>query len=102
MPRNAAEFRKFVERRAFIGGSDARVIMGTDEAALLWPMAGKAWRTRARGPVRQPYCPAGARDRSPQPKLVRAQQRANRGMRSTPAPTSCAPVDGRNARRNDR
>jgi predicted phage-related endonuclease len=35
MPTNAAEFRKFVERRSFIGGSDARVIMGSDEAALL-------------------------------------------------------------------
>jgi predicted phage-related endonuclease len=35
MPTNAVEFRKFVERRSFIGGSDARIIMGSDEAALL-------------------------------------------------------------------
>jgi predicted phage-related endonuclease len=35
---NAVEFRKFLERRSFIGGSDARVIMGHDEVALvrLW------------------------------------------------------------------
>src|SRR6266478_2346731 len=38
MAKNALETRKFVERRTFIGGSDARIIMGTDEAALvrLW------------------------------------------------------------------
>jgi hypothetical protein len=30
-------------RRAFIGGSDARIIMGNDEAALirLWPRSGE-------------------------------------------------------------
>src|SRR6516165_7076859 len=35
---DAVKFRKFVERRSFIGGSDARIIMGSDEAALfrLW------------------------------------------------------------------
>src|SRR5262245_19200781 len=38
MATNTLEIRKFVERRAFIGGSDARIIMGSDEAALhrLW------------------------------------------------------------------
>jgi predicted phage-related endonuclease len=38
MPTNAAEFRTFATRRSFIGGSDARVIMGDDEEALfrLW------------------------------------------------------------------
>jgi hypothetical protein len=35
MSTHAAEFRKFVGRRSFIGGSDARVIMGSDESALL-------------------------------------------------------------------
>ena len=28
--------RNHVNRRTFIGGSDARIIMGEDEAALLW------------------------------------------------------------------
>jgi predicted phage-related endonuclease len=34
----APAYRKHVDRRLFIGGSDARVIMGSDEAALtrLW------------------------------------------------------------------
>jgi predicted phage-related endonuclease len=35
MPTNAVEFRKFAARGSFIGGSDARVIMGADEAALI-------------------------------------------------------------------
>jgi predicted phage-related endonuclease len=34
MSRSAAEMQKPVDRRAFIGGSDARIIMGEDEAAL--------------------------------------------------------------------
>jgi predicted phage-related endonuclease len=35
MPTDAAEFRTFATRRSFIGGSDARIIMGNDEEALL-------------------------------------------------------------------
>jgi predicted phage-related endonuclease len=41
MAKNALETRKFVERRAFIGGSDARIIMGNDEAALI-----QLWREK--------------------------------------------------------
>ena len=38
MPTTAVEFPKLAARGSFIGGSDARIIMGTDEAALtrLW------------------------------------------------------------------
>ena len=35
MATNTLEIRNFAERRAFIGGSDARIIMGDDEAALI-------------------------------------------------------------------
>jgi predicted phage-related endonuclease len=35
MATNTLEIRKFTERRAFIGGSDARIVMGSDEAALI-------------------------------------------------------------------
>src|SRR5947209_15866099 len=38
---DAVKFRKFVERRSFIGGSDARIIMGSDEAALV-----RLWREK--------------------------------------------------------
>jgi predicted phage-related endonuclease len=41
MATNPLEMRKFVERRAFIGGSDARIIMGDDEAALI-----RLWREK--------------------------------------------------------
>src|SRR5262245_5897353 len=35
------EFRRAVDRRSFIGGSDARIIMGDDEAALV-----RLWREK--------------------------------------------------------
>ena len=41
MATNAPETRKFVERRTFIGGSDARIIMGADETALV-----RLWREK--------------------------------------------------------
>ena len=40
-----ARIRNFTDRRYFIGGSDARIIMGDDEAALL-----RLWREK-RGEV---------------------------------------------------
>src|SRR6266852_6345287 len=45
MAKNALETRKFVERRTFIGGSDARISMGQDEVALV-----RLWREK-RGEV---------------------------------------------------
>src|SRR5262247_3340250 len=38
---DTVKFRKFVERRSFIGGWDARIIMGGDEAALV-----RLWREK--------------------------------------------------------
>jgi predicted phage-related endonuclease len=35
MQLGTVELRKRIERRAFLGGSDARIIMGNDEEALL-------------------------------------------------------------------
>ena len=35
------------DRKHFIGGSDARIIMGSDEAALHPALAGEARRSRA-------------------------------------------------------
>src|SRR6202048_2988635 len=48
MPTNAGEFHKFVARGSFIGGSDARIIMGTDDAALI-----RLWREK-RGEAEPP------------------------------------------------
>jgi predicted phage-related endonuclease len=48
MPTNAVEFRKYPARSSFIGGSDARIIMGGDEAALL-----RIWREK-RGEAEPP------------------------------------------------
>ena len=36
-----AKVHKFFERRSFIGGSDARIIMGADQAALI-----RLWREK--------------------------------------------------------
>src|SRR5438105_5836167 len=41
MTGNTLEIRKLTGRRAFIGGSDARIIMGSDEAALI-----RLWREK--------------------------------------------------------
>lgn len=41
MSRNAAQVDKSVDRRSFIGGSDARTIMGGDENALI-----RLWREK--------------------------------------------------------
>src|ERR1035438_5235905 len=45
MSGNTSVSHRYIDRRAFIGGSDARVIMGDDEAALVW-----LWREK-RGEV---------------------------------------------------
>ena len=41
MKTNSQDFHKIADRRSFIGGSDARIIMGNDEAALL-----RLWREK--------------------------------------------------------
>jgi predicted phage-related endonuclease len=41
MTKNDVRFGKFIERRSFIGGSDARIIMGDDEEALV-----RLWREK--------------------------------------------------------
>ena len=53
---------KSTDRRYFIGGSDARIIMGNDEAALV-----RLWREK-RGDW--------GRDRSTEPKMVSGEYRS--------------------------
>ena len=63
------------DRRGFIGGSDARIIMGNDEAALL-----RLWREK-RGEAEPQdlsgnlIVQLGVGDGGPQSALVRAQHR---------------------------
>jgi len=55
------------DRRSFIGGSDARIIMGADEAALI-----RLWREK-RGeadPLRQSHRAARESNRGAEPLLV--------------------------------
>src|ERR1700730_14188205 len=86
----------YPNRRGFIGGSDARIIMGDDESRPHPPLARETGPNRAGGPVRQPHCSARSGDRTTQPALVRAQHRANRRMRPASAPASGAALDGGN------
>src|SRR5262245_54278609 len=50
MHTNPVEFPKFLERRSFLGGSDARIIMGNDEAALV-----RLWREKRGETEHQDY-----------------------------------------------
>ena len=68
MPRKSAEAWTPSGRRYFIGGSDARIIMGDDEAALLRLWRGKRGEVEPGGPSRQPHRPARGRHRTPQPR----------------------------------
>jgi predicted phage-related endonuclease len=55
----------WTSRRSFLGGSDARIIMGTDESALirLWQeKRGEIEPEDLSGPLRKPHCAARGRE----------------------------------------
>ena len=81
---------KRLNRRSFIGGSDARIIMGSDEAALL-----RLWREK-RGEAE----PEDLSDRAPQSTLVRAQCRARHYASTAAGPAPSDPLDGGDSRRD--
>jgi hypothetical protein len=111
IPLNAAPVHlKGPDRRSFIGGSDARIIMGTDEAALLRPWREKRGDSyfrlrcfRKRTPSSSPLSPmnstpaassarcnfarASSETRGPVPASVRRERRA-------PAPVRRGPTSG--------
>ena len=62
-----------LNRQSFIGGSDARIIMGSDQAALLRLWREKRGETEPEDLSRQSHRPAWPGDRAPQSALVRAQ-----------------------------
>ena len=90
---------KVTERRLFIGGSDARIIMGDDEAALLRLWREKRGEVDARGPVRQPDCATRPRHREAEPTLVASQYRADGHRCPAMGPPSNPSVDGGDPRR---
>ena len=63
------------DRRHFIGGSDARIIMGQDEKALIRLWQEKRGGGRAGGPLRRTHRPTRLGDRRPQSAMVRAHYR---------------------------
>ena len=64
---NTVPRSKKPDRRQFIGGSDARIIMSPDKAALIRLWKEKRGEAEPRGPVRQSHRPAGGRDRGAEP-----------------------------------
>jgi predicted phage-related endonuclease len=65
----------YVTRRSFIGGSDARIIMGSDEAALVRLWREKRGEAEPEDLVGQPHRATWESYRGAQPLLVRAQHR---------------------------
>ena len=88
-------------RRHFIGGSDARIIMGANEDALL-----RLWREK-RGEVEPEDLSAnlvvqlGVVTEAAQSDLVRAQYGTDHHGYPAVGPPPREPVDGRHARRHD-
>src|SRR5438034_2216279 len=87
-----------IYRRHFIGGSDARIIMGNDEASLV-----RLWREK-RGEAEPEDLsgnlirPARVRHRGTQPLLVRAQHRPAGWERAAPREACGHSLDGGNPR----
>ena len=98
------QFTKFnpADRRHFIGGSDARIIMGDDEARLVRLWREKRGEIEAGGPVGQSRRPARRRDRGAQPHMVSSATAAGRQRRPEARPASGSSMDGGNPRRDGR
>ena len=82
------------DRRLFIGGSDARIIMSSDEAALIRALEGKARGGQTRGFIGQSRRPTGCRHRGAQPDLVRAKHGAGHHRHPALDSASCASLSG--------
>ena len=81
MSRNSDKSR--TDRRCFIGGSDARIIMGGDEAALIRLWKEKRGEAEPEDSERQSNRPTRRRHRGAQPDLVRAEHGTGRHRRPT-------------------
>jgi len=91
---------KRLNRRSFIGGSDAQVIMGADEAALL-----RLWREK-RGEAEPEdlsdnlIVQLGLVTEPLNPALVPAQYRTGHYASAAAGPAPSDPLDGGDARRD--
>ena len=65
-----ASTKSYGTRRHFLGGSDARVIMSPDEAALIRLWKEKRGEAEPEDLSREPRCPSRRRYRSAQSNLV--------------------------------
>ena len=96
---NPSPMRCFAHRRHFIGGSDAREIMGGDEEALL-----RLWQEK-RGEVEPEdlsgnlIVQLGPRNGGPESALVRGQYRPGHHGYPEKGPAPRPAVDGSDARR---
>jgi len=96
-----AKSRSSLNRRYFIGGSEARIIMGDDEAALV-----RLWREK-RGDIEREdlsdnlVVQLGLVTEA-EPALVSGQFRPDHYRRSAPDPASGTALDGRHAGRPGR
>jgi hypothetical protein len=70
MAQSSREPRRTAGARYFVGGSDARIIMGEDEAALLWLWREKRGEAEPEDLSVQPHRPAWSGDRGAEPALV--------------------------------
>ena len=82
------------DRRQFIGGSDARIIMSPDEAALIRLWKEKRGEAEPEDSIGQSRRPTGRRHRGAEPDLVRAQHRAGRHRRPALGSAPCASISG--------
>ena len=86
-----------VDRRAFIGGSDARIIMGAEETALIRLWREKRGEAPPGGPFRQPDRPARPSDGASESAMVRTERRPADQRRSTTRPAPGDAMDGGDA-----
>ena len=95
----AQHLRSFSQRRAFIGGSDARIIMGSDEAALSASGAKNAARPTRKTCLAISSCSSGLRPKN-STDLVRAKYGPACHGCAAPRQAFGHPLDGRDPGRH--
>src|SRR5215813_10375672 len=92
--------KSYESRRSLIGGSDARIIMGSDEAALVRLWREKRGEAEPEDPSGNLIVQLGAATEELKPLLVRAQHRPASRRRSAPRQALGYSLDGGDPRRH--